>query len=166
MRHAKPYRKLSRQRSHYTALMRNLALSLIEKERIRTTLAKAKEMRGFVEGIIELGKTGGLHNRRRAFALIGNKTIQTSSGDRRDPLAKVFGEFATRYANRKGGYTRIYKLGCRPGDAAPMALIELVDANLEVVAGKSGDDKGGEAKAKIKTPSKPKSKKASSSEAA
>lgn len=165
MRHAKPYRKLSRQRSHYTALMRNLALALFEKERIRTTLTKAKEMRGFVEGIIELGKTGGLHNRRRAFALMGNKTV-TASGERRDPLAKVFGEFATRYANRKGGYTRIYKLGNRPGDAAPMALIELVDANLELVSGKPVDKEGSESKAKPKKETKPKSKKASASAAA
>jgi large subunit ribosomal protein L17 len=163
MRHAKPYRKLSRQRSHYTALMRNLALSLFEKERIRTTLTKAKEMRGFVEGIIELGKTGGLHNRRRAFALMGNKTISTSEGDRRDPLVKVFGELATRYASRKGGYTRIYKLGNRPGDAAPMALIELVDAKLEVVSGKP---EATQTEAKPKKESKAKAKKASAKDAA
>jgi large subunit ribosomal protein L17 len=143
--------------------MRNLALSLIEKERIRTTLTKAKEMRGFVEGIIELGKSGGLHNRRRAFGLMGNKTISTGSGERRDPLVKVFGELATRYASRKGGYTRIYKLGNRPGDAAPMALIELVDAKLEVVSGKP---EAAQTESKPKKESKAKAKKASAKDAA
>jgi len=144
--------------------MRNLALSLIEKERIRTTLTKAKEMRGFVEGIIELGKSGGLHNRRRAFALMGNKTIATATGERRDPLVKVFGELATRYASRKGGYTRIYKLGNRPGDAAPMALIELVYAKLEVIAGKPEVAEKAESKPKKET--KAKAKKASAKDAA
>lgn len=134
MRHAKPYRKLSRQRSHYRALMRNLAFSLFQFERVRTTLAKAKEARRFVEQIITLAKSGTLADRRRAFALMGNK-VGTQSGLKttlpKDILDKVFKELGPRYASRAGGYTRIIRLGARPGDSAPMAYLELVDAKVE-----------------------------------
>lgn len=128
MKHAKIFRKLSRQRSHYRALMRNLSFSLFQHERIETTLTKAKEMRRLTEKLISLGKRGDLHSRRRAMALMGNKMIH-KAGEKEDIIGKVFGELATRYKSRNGGYTRIIKLGRpRPGDTAPMAIIELVDA--------------------------------------
>ncbi len=129
MRHAKPYRKLSRQRSHYRALMRNMALSLFMHERIRTTVTKAKEVRRFIDKIIGLGKSGTAHDRRRAFALMGNK-LDNSTGRRVDVLEKVFGDLAKRYSSRRGGYTRIIKAGVRPGDASPMAWLELVDGKF------------------------------------
>lgn len=158
MRHAKPYRKLSRQRSHYRALMRNLALGLFENERIVTTLAKAKEVRRFVDSIITLAKAGGMHDRRRAFALMGNKTITTSEGTR-DPLQKVFTEFSKRYESRPGGYTRIIKLGYRPGDAAPKAILELVDAKpLKVVEGDK-EEKAPKKKSAVTTKAKTKTAK-------
>lgn len=135
MRHQKPYRKLSRHRSHYTSLMRNLAHALFQKERIRTTLTKAKECRGFIDQIITLGKDGTLHARRRAFALMGNKVESIANGKKLNSIDKVFAEFSKRYAGRKGGYTRIIKLTPRPGDCAPMAFLELIDANLKVVKG-------------------------------
>lgn len=130
MRHAKPYRKLSRQRHHYRAMMRNMAFSLFEHERIQTTLIKAKESRRLIEKLITLGKRGGLHNRRRAMALLGNKVIHNKqTGERVDIVGKLFDELAERYKNRSGGYTRIYRLAReRAGDAAPMAILELVDA--------------------------------------
>jgi large subunit ribosomal protein L17 len=128
MKHAKVFRKLSRQRSHYRALMRNLSFSLFQHERIETTLTKAKEMRRFAEKLISLGKKGDLHSRRRAMALMGNKIIH-KAGEKEDVIGKVFGELATRYKSRPGGFTRVIKLGRpRAGDAAPMAIIELVDS--------------------------------------
>ena len=127
MRHQKPYRKLSRQRSHYRALMRNMAFSLFQEERIRTTLVKAKEVRGFVDEILTLAKAGTLHDRRRAMALMGNKS-GTADGKKVDVIGHVFKELAPRMAKRAGGYTRIIRLGCRPGDAAPMAYLEFADA--------------------------------------
>lgn len=128
MRHNKGFRKLGRQRSHYRALMRNLTFALLEQERIETTLAKAKEVRGFAEKIITLGKRGSLHDRRRAMALMGNKIVHKKSGKKEDVVGKAFGDLAERYKNRTGGYTRIMKLGyARPGDAAPMVILELVD---------------------------------------
>lgn len=155
MRHAKPYRKLSRQRSHYRSLMRNLAWALFDHERITTTLAKAKEVRRFVDSIIGLAKAGTLHDRRRAFALMGNKTVLNSeTGERTDPLTKVFSEFGKRYANRPGGYTRIIQMGTRPGDAAPKVILELVDANLKAVEGGSDEEKPAKRTAKKAAPKK------------
>ncbi len=132
MRHAKPYRKLSRQRSHYRALMRNLAYSLFEHERIRTTLAKAKEVRPLVDKIITLGKSGSLHDRRRAFALLGSKTEVVVEGKKLDLIEKVFKDLSKKLLS-KGGYTRIIRLSRRPGDAAEMAILELVHAKLKPV---------------------------------
>ncbi|MDB5036905.1 MAG: ribosomal protein [Bacteriovoracaceae bacterium] len=139
MRHAKPYRKLSRQRSHYTALMRNLAFSIFQHERIRTTLAKAKEVRPFIDQIITLGKGGTLHDRRRAFALLGNITGVDTGGKKLDIVGKVFNDLSKKLTS-KGGYTRIIKLAPRPGDAAPMALLELVHAKLKPVKEKKPKD--------------------------
>jgi large subunit ribosomal protein L17 len=108
--------------------MRNLALSLFEHERIKTTLAKAKEARSFVDQIITLAKEGTLHSRRRAMALMGNKIIHVSKTEKFDVVGKVFDEIAPRVKNRKGGYTRILRLARdRAGDAAPMVIFELVD---------------------------------------
>jgi len=117
MNHGRNQRKLSRTSSHRKALLRNMVTSLLEHEAIRTTDAKAKELRGVAEKMITLGKRGTLHARRQALATIRSKEV----------TAKLFDELAGRYSARAGGYTRIVKLGRRPGDAAPMALIELVD---------------------------------------
>ena len=98
------------------ALYRNLVTDLINKEHIKTTEAKAKEVRSLAEQVITYGKKGSLHNRRTAIAFMHDKQA----------IRKVFDELASRYAERPGGYTRITKLGSRKGDAAPMALLELV----------------------------------------
>ncbi len=117
MRHLKAGRKFGRTSAHRKALFRNMVTALIDKERIRTTLAKAKELRGKVEKTITLGKRGTLHARRHALKLVAD----------RSSLKKIFGPLSERYANRSGGYTRVIKLGHRLGDDAPMAFIELVD---------------------------------------
>jgi large subunit ribosomal protein L17 len=117
MRHLKAGRKLGRTSAHRKALFRNLVGALILRERISTTLAKAKELRGKVEKTITLGKKGTLHARRQAFKLAPQK----------ETVQKIFGPLAERYAKRPGGYTRIIKIGPRKGDNAPMAFIELVD---------------------------------------
>ena len=117
MNHRKTGRKLGRSSAHRKALFRNMVTSLLEHEQIRTTDAKAKELRGVAEKMITLGKKGTLHARRNALRTIRSK----------DVTAKVFDELAERYRDRPGGYTRVIKLGQRPGDAAPMAIIELVD---------------------------------------
>ncbi len=122
MRHLKAGRKFGRTSAHRKALFRNLVGALIQRERISTTLAKAKELRGKVEKTITLGKRGTLHARRQAFKLVPAKGA----------VHKVFGPLAERYANRPGGYTRIIRIGHRKGDDAPMAFIELVDREGEV----------------------------------
>ena len=124
MRHLKAGRKLNRTSAHRKALFRNMVTALIDNERIRTTLAKAKELRGKVERTITLGKKGTLHARRNALKLVAD----------RDSLSKIFGPLAERYANRPGGYTRVIKLGNRLGDDAPMAFIELVDREVDTSA--------------------------------
>ena len=116
MRHAKAGRTLGRRTEHRLALFHNLVADLIKKERIKTTEAKAKEVRGQAEKVITYGKKGSLHHRRLAFAFVSDKAA----------VAKVFDELAERYAQRPGGYTRIMRLGPRKGDAAPMVLLELV----------------------------------------
>lgn len=116
MRHRKKGRNLSRSPSHRKALMRNMAMSLFQHERITTTTARAKELRPYAERLITLAKRGDLHARRLAARRITD----------RDVLGKLFDDIAPRYSERPGGYTRILKLGNRKGDAAEMALIELV----------------------------------------
>lgn len=116
MRHRKKGRSLSRSPSHRKALLRNLAAALFRHERITTTTARAKELRPYAERLITLAKRGDLHARRMAARRIGEREV----------LAKLFDEIGPRYAGRPGGYTRILKLGNRKGDAAEMALIELV----------------------------------------
>ncbi len=110
------YRKLSRSSSHRNLMFRNLVISLIEHERIETTVTRAKEARKFADKMISLGKRGDLHARRQAESFLRNK----------DAVKKLFDEIAPRYADRDGGYTRIVKIGPRRGDAAEMAVFELV----------------------------------------
>ncbi len=117
MRHRKKGRTLSRTASHKKATMRNMATSLFRHERIETTTAKAKELRPFAERLITLGKRGDLHARRLAGRLIADRQV----------LGKLFDDIGPRFMERPGGYTRVLKLGNRRGDAAEMALIELVD---------------------------------------
>lgn len=118
MRHRVRSRKLGRTSAHRKAMYRNMVTSLLDHERIQTTDAKAKEVRRIAERMITLGKRGGLHARRRALRTIRRKEV----------AAKVFEELAERYRERPGGYTRVLKLGVRRGDAAPISLVELVDA--------------------------------------
>lgn len=117
MRHRKAGRKLNRNASHRSAMMRNIVTSLLEHERIVTTVPKAKEARRVAEKMITLGKRGDLHARRQALAYIRS----------RDIVAKLFDQLSSQYADRQGGYTRIIRTGNRTGDAASMALLELVD---------------------------------------
>jgi large subunit ribosomal protein L17 len=117
MRHRTSGRKLNRTSQHRNMLFRNMAQALIKHEQIVTTLPKAKELRGIVEKLITLAKRGDLHARRLAYARLRDDAM----------TAKLFDVLGTRYAERKGGYTRVLKAGFRYGDAAPMAVIELVD---------------------------------------
>ena len=117
MRHGHGLRKLNRTSSHRLAMLRNMTVSLLSHELIRTTLPKAKELRRVVEPIITLGKHPSLANRRLAFNRLRD----------RDTVAKVFNVLGPRYATRNGGYLRILKCGFRPGDNAPMAFVELMD---------------------------------------
>ena len=120
MRHQKAGRKLNRNSAHRKALFRNMVTSLLDHERIHTTDAKAKELRGLADRMITLGKRGDLHARRQALSVIRDKEV----------TAKLFGELADRYRDRPGGYTRVIKLGHRAGDAAPQSMIELVDSEV------------------------------------
>lgn len=117
MRHGMSGRKLNRTSSHRKALLMNLANSLIKHEQIKTTLPKAKELRPYVEKLITLGKKGQLNNKRQAISILHDLEV----------VNKLFSNIAKRYENRNGGYIRIMKYGFRTGDAAPMAIIELVD---------------------------------------
>jgi large subunit ribosomal protein L17 len=127
MRHRVAGVKLGRTPAHRRALFRNLVTSLFEHEAVRTTDAKAKEIRRWADRLITLGKQGTLHARRRAATVIGRPSV----------LKKLFDEIAPRYRERHGGYTRVIKVGIRPGDAAPVSMIELVErAGAEAAAGK------------------------------
>ena len=121
MRHRKAGRKLNRNSSHRKALLKNLAIALIEQDIIKTTLPKAKELRKVIEPLITLGKEDTVANRRLAF-----KKLRSDAA-----VAKLFSEIAVNAKERNGGYTRIIKAGFRPGDKADMAYIELVDRNLD-----------------------------------
>ena len=117
MRHRKTGRRLGRTSSHRDAMLRNMVTSLLDQERIVTTVAKAKEARIVTEQMITLGKKGDLHARRQAMAYIRSKSV----------VAKLFDQLSSQYAERNGGYTRIIRTGARVGDAAPMAILELVE---------------------------------------
>ncbi len=123
MRHRNSGRKLNRNGSHRKAMFKNMAASLLEHEIIRTTLPKAKELRGVVEPLITLGKVDTVANRRLAISRLGDK----------ETVAKLFADIGPRSASRPGGYVRILKTGPRAGDKAPMAIVELVDRKLEEV---------------------------------
>jgi len=132
MRHRVAGVKLNRSPSHRRALFRNLVTALLQYEAVRTTDAKAKELRRWGDRMITLGKQGTLHARRRAGALIERPAV----------LKKLFDEIAPRYAKRNGGYTRVVKLGLRHGDAAPLSLVELVErAGAEPETGKKKPQK-------------------------
>jgi large subunit ribosomal protein L17 len=121
MRHRKAGRKLNRNSSHRKALLKNLAIALIEQDIIRTTLPKAKELRKVIEPLITLGKEDTVANRRLAFSRLRSDSA----------VAKLFTEVSVNSLDRKGGYTRIIKAGFRPGDKADMAYIELVDRSAK-----------------------------------
>lgn len=124
MRHRKTGRKLNRNSSHRKAMFKNMAASMLEHEIIRTTLPKAKELRGVVEPLITLAKDDSVANRRLAFARLGD----------RDVVTKLFETIGPRSQNRPGGYLRILKNGYRAGDKAPMAIIEWVDREVAQAA--------------------------------
>lgn len=117
MRHRVAGRKLSRHSQHREWMFRNMLVSLLTHERIKTTLPKAKELRSWADKIITLGKQGDLHARRRAFDLLRD----------RDAVKKLFEQIAPRFKDRVGGYTRVLKMGWRLGDAAPLSLVELTE---------------------------------------
>ncbi len=128
MRHGVAGRKLGVTSSHRLAMFRNMAVALIKHEQITTTLPKAKELRPVAERLITLGKRGGLHARRQAYAQLRDDKIVT----------KLFEALADRYKARAGGYTRVLKAGMRYGDAAPMAVIELIDRDPSAKGQDSG----------------------------
>jgi len=134
MRHRQSGRKLNRRSGHRKAMFANLAAALIKHEQITTTLPKAKDLRPVVEKLITLGKRGGLHARRQALAVLKDAKL----------AEKLFGTLAERYRARAGGYTRVLRSGFRHGDAAAMAIIELVERD----AAAKGQDSGPKPEAK------------------
>jgi large subunit ribosomal protein L17 len=146
MRHQLSGRQLSRNSPHRHALMRNMSVSLLRHETIRTTLPKAKELRRVVEPLITLGKSDSEANRRLAFSRLRDS----------DVVVKLFDDLGPRFKARPGGYTRILRMLPRPGDNAPMALMQLVDGPAGAAVQEPPRD--GEGKAKKKTPAKAKAK--------
>jgi large subunit ribosomal protein L17 len=145
MRHQLSGRQLSRNSPHRHALMRNMSVSLLRHETIRTTLPKAKELRRVVEPLITLGKTDGDANRRLAFARLRDAEV----------VEKLFEDIGPRFKARPGGYTRILRMSPRPGDSAPMALMQLVDGPAAVApAEEAGAKKKTRRRAKAKTEAK------------
>lgn len=134
MRHKVGGRKLQRTSAHRIAMFRNMSASLIKHEQITTTLAKAKELRPYIEKLVTLAKRGGLANRRLAMARLGDEA----------QLKKLFDVLAARYADRPGGYTRVLKAGFRASDAAAMAIIEFVDRDVDAKGQDSGPVMNGE----------------------
>jgi large subunit ribosomal protein L17 len=156
MRHRVAGKKLGRSPAHRRALFRNLVTELLDHEIVRTTGAKAKELRRWGDRMITLGKRGTLHARRQAASVLQSAPV----------VQKLFDELAGRYGSRAGGYTRVVKLGTRPGDAAQMAVVELVDrpgGGDEKKAGKpsrGGRAKSGAKKAAAEAPKKPQRRRA------
>jgi large subunit ribosomal protein L17 len=146
MRHHLSGRQLSRNSSHRHAMLRNMSVSLLRHETIRTTLPKAKELRRVVEPLITLGKSDGDANRRLAFARLRDVQI----------VEKLFVDLGPRFKARPGGYTRILRMGPRPGDSAPMALMQLVDGPVAVAAEQPAEGKKATARAKVKAKAKAK----------
>jgi len=141
MRHRKAGLKLGRTTSHRTAMFRNMVTSLLKHDRIQTTDVKAKELKRWADNIITLAKRGDLHARRQALAIVMEK----------DVVNKLFAEAAERFGSRAGGYTRIVKLGRRPGDAAPVSIIELIAADKTKTKEKKPKKKKGDKASKPKT---------------
>lgn len=153
MRHQKARRKLGRVTSHRYAMLRNLVTSVLEHERVVTTLAKAKEVRPMTEKLITIAKKDTLHARRRALAVVRDRGV----------VHKLFDTLSARFAQRPGGYTRIIPTGIRQGDGAPMAILELLDSDwyrrkAEREKAKKEKAKGGKAKDADKDEKKPKDK--------
>jgi large subunit ribosomal protein L17 len=134
MRHGISGRKLNRRSAHRKAMFANMAAALLKHEQISTTLPKAKEIRPVVEKLITLGKRGGLHARRQALAVLQDRVI----------VEKLFSTLAERYKSRPGGYARVMRAGFRHGDAAAMAIVELVDRDVAA----KGQDSGPKPEAK------------------
>ena len=128
MKHRIKGKKLNRSSSHRKALFKNMAQAIIKHEQIITTLPKAKTMKPIIDKLITLGKKGSLHARRQAFSQLRDNNM----------VSKLFGDLATRYADRQGGYSRVLKAGYRYGDAAAMAVLELVDRNEDARGQDSG----------------------------
>ncbi|MBS4047295.1 MAG: 50S ribosomal protein L17 [Alphaproteobacteria bacterium] len=128
MRHRNAGRKLNKSSAHRRAMFGNMVASLIKHEQITTTLPKAKELKPLIDKLITLGKRGDLHARRQALSFIPEKSA----------VDKLFSTLNTRYADRKGGYSRVLKAGFRYGDAAPMAVVELVDRDVSAKGQDSG----------------------------
>jgi large subunit ribosomal protein L17 len=149
MRHQKKTIRLGRTAEHRKALLANQVCSLIEHQRIKTTLAKAKAVRPLAERMITLGKNGSIHARRTALATLRQKNA----------VKKLFDDIAPRSAERNGGYTRIVKLGQRMSDSAPMAFIEWVDM-AEVIEAKAEEDKKAKRKKAEQKPKRPESERA------
>lgn len=149
MRHQVAHRKLGRTTSHRWALFRNMVNSLVDKESIRTTLHKAKELRRFADRVITIGKKNHLAAKREAFNFLRSETI----------VKKIFDELAPRFKDRKGGYTRIIKLGYRPGDSAAMALIQYLPGEGAIKAKGESTESPKKSKVKIKVEKKEKAKK-------
>jgi large subunit ribosomal protein L17 len=145
MKHRVVGRRLDRTTEHRTAMLRNLVISLLDHEKIKTTTPKAKELKRFADKIITLGKKGTAHARRTAARDVRDVAI----------LEKLFGDVAVRFKSRPGGYTRIIHVGNRVGDNAPMSFIELVDRKKAAVEGEPADAKG-EAKGAPKAKAAPK----------
>jgi len=137
MRHGKKVNHLGRKRGHRKALLRNLSISLVQYKRIKTTLAKAKALRVYLEPLITKGKTNSTHNRRVVFGYLGNKTA----------VAEIFSTISDAVADRPGGYLRIIKTGFRMSDSAEMAVIEFVDFNSVYTNG-TAKSEGGQTKKK------------------
>ena len=128
MKHRIKGKKLNRSSSHRKALFKNMAQAIIKHEQIVTTLPKAKTMKPIIDKLITLGKKGSLHARRQAFSQLRDNKM----------VSKLFGDLATRYAERQGGYSRVLKAGYRYGDTAAMAVLELVDRNEDARGQDSG----------------------------
>jgi large subunit ribosomal protein L17 len=158
MRHQLSGRQLSRNAPHRWAMLRNMSVSLLRHETIRTTVPKAKELRRMVEPLITLGKTDTDASRRLAFARLRDAEI----------VIKLFEDIGPRFKARPGGYTRILRMGPRPGDSAPMALMQLVDKAVpqDAQPPADGDDKKAKKAAKAKAPVKAKAAKAKADTAA
>lgn len=139
MRHRLAGRKLNRTSSHRKALFANMAAALIKHEQIKTTLPKAKDLRRVIEPLITLGKRGDLHARRQALSVLQDRAL----------VQKLFSTLAERYKDREGGYTRVLKAGHRYGDAADMAIIELVERDTVAKGQDSGPEQGADEEEKV-----------------